>query len=159
LLPGLGCLIAVSKVYQNPAVGPTKGPDFLNAAALIETKLGPNDIRRQLRDIEATLGRIRTEDKFAPRTIDLDLCFLGDQRVETPKLRLPDPDVLTHAHLALPLAQLRPKYVHPATGETLEEIAERLIQDSELDYRPDVTRAIQEVARRVRGTTPQRGAG
>ena len=137
-LSELGNPIAVSKVYQNPAIANEPQPDYLNAAILIETALDPLAIREKLREIEADLGRIRTADKFAPRTIDLDLCILGDRVLDHELLSLPDPDLLERAYLAVTLAELRPDFLHPLTGETLEEIAHELQKDAELNPRSDV---------------------
>lgn len=137
-LKELGSLIGLSTVYQNPAVGPTQQPDFLNTAALIETDLTIDAIRDLLRHIEVDLGRVRTEDKYAPRTIDLDLCLFGDLVVETAQFILPDPGLLTLAHLAIPLAELAPDYIHPVTGESLKDIADRLRPSATLLPRPDV---------------------
>ncbi|TFH34011.1 MAG: 2-amino-4-hydroxy-6-hydroxymethyldihydropteridine diphosphokinase, partial [Anaerolineales bacterium] len=102
----LGRLIACSNTYQNPAIADDAQPDYLNAAVLIETRLSPLEIRRKLREIETRLDRLRTADKFAPRTIDLDLCIYGDLQLNDPALTLPDPDVLTRPFLALTLAEL-----------------------------------------------------
>ena len=137
-LSELGNPNAVSKVYQNPAIADEPQPDYLNAAVLIETTLDPLTIRDKLREIEADLGRIRTEDKFAPRTIDLDLCLLGDRVLDNELISLPDPDILKRAHLAVTLAELRPDYLHPITGDSLEEIANELQKDAELKPRPDI---------------------
>lgn len=137
-LKELGSLIGFSTVYQNPAVGPTPQPDFLNAVAMIETNLTVEKIRNILRSIEADLGRLRTKDKFAPRTIDLDLCLLGDQIVETPEYQLPDPDILTSAHLTVPMAELIPNYLFPLTGESIRTIADRLRPEAKLTTRSDV---------------------
>jgi 2-amino-4-hydroxy-6-hydroxymethyldihydropteridine diphosphokinase len=137
-LMDVGMLIAVSQVYQNPAVGPTGQPGFLNAAALVETELPPLDVRSLLRAIEKDLGRVRTDDKYAPRTIDLDLCIYGQLIIDTCELTLPDPEILGRAHLAVPFAELAPGYRHPVTMETLREIADRLLPGSELRLRPDV---------------------
>lgn len=129
---------AVSTVYQNPALGPEPRPDFLNAAVLVESDLPPLEIRRILRDIEAELGRVRSADKYAPRTIDLDLCLLGDTILNTPELTLPDPDLLTRAFLAITMAELSPDFLHPVTKEPLAEIASRLRPGANLTPRPDV---------------------
>ena len=142
-LKSIGEVIAISRVYQNPAVGPTPQPDFLNAAALVETDHKPELIRKLLRVIEVELGRVRTEDKFAPRTIDLDLCFLGDMVIESDKIVLPDPDVLIRAHLAVPLAELNPCYMHPISGEHLGLIAARLCQSADLSPRPDIAERME----------------
>lgn len=63
----------VSAAWETPAVG-SDGPDFLNAAVVIHTSLDPWQLKeRFLRPLEAQLGRVRTADKNAPRTIDIDI--------------------------------------------------------------------------------------
>ena len=139
----LGKLTRVSAVYQNPAVDRPDQPDFLNAAVLVETELQPSEIRRVLRQIESELGRIRTVDKFAPRTIDLDLCLLGETTLEANAITLPDPDLLERAYLAVTMAELSPKFRHPTTGETLKALAERLRPGAVLLCRKDVSQSIR----------------
>jgi len=134
----IGTVLAFSSVYQSPAIGRPGHPDFLNAAALIETALSPVEIQSRLREIEETLGRERTADRYAPRTIDLDLCLLGSTVLRTWELELPDPDIVDRACLAVPLAELDPGFPHPVTGETLESIARRLRTETTLTPRPDV---------------------
>ncbi len=134
----MGRVIEVSKVYQNPAIAHEPQADYLNAAVLIETERPPEDIRRMLREIEAQLDRVRTSDKYAPRTMDLDLCLYGDLQIELDDLQLPDPDILTRPHLARTLADLRPDYQIPGNHRTLEEIAQTLQPGSDLRERQDV---------------------
>jgi len=137
-LSALGKPIAASTVYQNPAIADEPQPDYLNAAVLIETTLDPLTIRVKLREIEVDLGRIRTEDKFAPRTIDLDLCILGNRVLDHELLSLPDPDLLKRPYLAVTLAELRPDFLHPISGDSLEEIATRVRKNTVLKARLDV---------------------
>lgn len=137
-LRSLGQILAVSTVYQNPAVGPTRQPDYLNAVILVETSLSPVQIRNRLRAIEAALGRVRTSDKYAPRTIDLDLLLLGERVRDDGEPVLPDPDLLLRPHLAVPAAELKPDFPHPVTGETLRALADRLRASAPLTPRPDV---------------------
>jgi 2-amino-4-hydroxy-6-hydroxymethyldihydropteridine diphosphokinase len=142
----LGKLLKTSCVYQNPAVGRPEQEDFLNAAVLIDTALPPLEIRNHLRVIEKDLDRVRTDDKFAARTIDLDLCLLGNQILDLTEIALPDPDLMTRAHLAVPLAELAPDFHHPITGESLQQIADRLRSEAILTLREDITNQIQQAA-------------
>jgi 2-amino-4-hydroxy-6-hydroxymethyldihydropteridine diphosphokinase len=144
---------AVSSVYQNPARGGRPQPDFLNAAVLLETRLEPAALWAALRQVEADLGRVRTDDKYAPRKIDLDLLLMGDRSVVLEDLILPDPELLTTAHLAVPAAEVAPTAVHPHSGETLQAIAERLRPDADLHLRQDVTARAQ-TALRAEGLAP-----
>jgi 2-amino-4-hydroxy-6-hydroxymethyldihydropteridine diphosphokinase len=115
---------SVSLAYQSKPTGDRDQPEFLNAAVLLSVSEEPAKLRTLLREIETSLGRVRTEDKYASRTLDLDLVLLGD-RVD-PKFPLPDPDILTQEHLAVPLAELDPDFCHPITREALGAIATRL---------------------------------
>lgn len=134
----LGTMLAVSRVYQSAAHGSENHPDFLNAAVMLETTLTPIEIRERLRAIESALGRVRGADKFAPRTIDLDLCLCGTRVIDDGTLVLPHPEVTNRAYVAEPLAELDPTYRHPLTDETLAEIAARLRAKSELTVRTDI---------------------
>jgi len=119
---------AVSRVYESAPASGTGGPKFLNAAALVETDLPPVTLKRDvLGPIEARLGRVRTADKNAPRTIDLDLVLYGAAVIDDPAagLYVPDPDTTRRPHVALPLADLAPAFIHPVDGRTLAAIAAR----------------------------------
>jgi 2-amino-4-hydroxy-6-hydroxymethyldihydropteridine diphosphokinase len=137
----IGTLLRTSAVYQNPAIAKDPQSDYLNAAVLVETRLQPLEIRSRLREIETRLDRVRSADKYAPRTIDLDLCLYGDIQMETPELTLPDPDILERPHLALTLAELDPQKKFPGSDRSLKEIADNLIQEAELTLRPDLSLA------------------
>ncbi len=125
-------VLRASRVFESTALGPDgellDQPAFLNAAVLVEIRKDtPPDVLkfRVLRAIEASMGRVRTADKYAPRPIDLDIALYGSAVIDDPArgVRLPDPEILTRAHIALPLADLDPQFVHPLTGGTLGEIA------------------------------------
>ncbi len=130
-------LLAVSPVYETAPVGKTDQPNFLNAAALVETDLAAGDVKHALLEIEQELGRVRTGDKNAPRTIDLDIALFGDQVLDLGHRHIPDPDLVQYPHIARPLADLAPQLRHPETGQTLLQIAERLFADG-LVRRPEV---------------------
>ena len=136
--PELGVVLRCSSVYQTPAIASTPQSDYLNAAVLIETELAPLQIYAQLRDIEADLGRVRTSDKYAPRTIDLDLCLYDDLVMELHEITLPDPDLLDRPFLAVTMAELDPEHIHPLSKETLAEIAHRLRPFGEMTLRDDI---------------------
>lgn len=150
-------LLAVSRVYETQpvlsgsapararatgaavvAVSASGQPNFLNAAVLVETHLEAAEFKRQvLQPIESQLGRVRTPDKNAPRTIDLDISMFNDEVFDMGGRHIPDPDLLRFPHIAYPLADLAPQYCHPETGATLLEIA-RSLAEIGLTYRPDL---------------------
>jgi 2-amino-4-hydroxy-6-hydroxymethyldihydropteridine diphosphokinase len=131
-------LLAVSPVYETLPVGTTDQPNFLNAAALVETDLTAAELKAQvLQVIERELGRVRTGDKYGPRTIDLDIALFGDCVLDVGPRHIPDPDITKYAHVAVPLADLAPRLCHPEADQTLEEIA-RGLPVCGLVRRPDV---------------------
>ena len=122
-------LVVASPVYETAPVGSAGIVAFLNAAVEIATSLTPRDLKFEvLRPIEARLGRVRTADRSAPRTIDLDISLFDDLVVDDPEagLRIPDPEIVSRPHVVVPLADIAPDLEHPQTGQTLREIADGL---------------------------------
>jgi 2-amino-4-hydroxy-6-hydroxymethyldihydropteridine diphosphokinase len=120
----------VAQTWETAAVG-SHGPNFLNTAAAVHTQLPPELLKSLvLRRIERELGRVRTANKNAPRTIDLDILVYEGQVL--------DPKVWTYAFVAVPLAELLPGLRNPETGETLEQAAKRLAKGARLTSRPDI---------------------
>ena len=98
-------------VYETAPVGKTDQPNFLNAAALIETNLTPAELKTQvLQVIERELGRgapgARTEELNAgaarARTMDLDIALFGQQGLDVGSRHIPDPDIFKYPHIAVP---------------------------------------------------------
>lgn len=122
-------VLAVSSAYETPPKGLTTQPSFLNAAVLIETPLNAEQIKEALIErVEQALGRERTADKNAPRTIDLDISLFNDEVFDYlpsdgRSRHVPDPDLLIYAHAIVPLAELAPDERHPETNELLAELA------------------------------------
>lgn len=119
-------VIRASRVYETSPIGTTDQPPFLNAAVIVATQLAPWQLKHGvLRTIESRMGRIRRADRNAPRTIDLDIAMYGDLVHMDPMrgILLPDPGITTHAHVALPLADLDADHLHPVTRQTLAQIA------------------------------------
>jgi len=107
-----------SLAYETKAVG-SDGPNFINLAAGLTTGLEAEALKEQvLRPIEDRLGRMRTDDKFAPRTIDLDIIVFDEQVLEA--------ELWQRVFLALPLSELLPDLIHPQTGQSLREVAQQL---------------------------------
>lgn len=110
--------VVVSPVYRTAAVG-FAGDAFLNAAAVLESDLGPHALNDWLHALEDAHGRERGGPRFGPRTLDLDLVFYDDLSLEGPgHLQLPRAE-LRHAFVLKPLADIAPDYVHPRLGRPL----------------------------------------
>jgi para-aminobenzoate synthetase component 1 len=137
-------ILAVSPVYENPAIGITTSPAYLNGVCLVETDLPPVELHQQvLRPIEDGLGRTRGEEGKARCTIDLDLLLYDKAVLSTPSLQLPAPDILRYAYAAVPLGFLVPDWIHPVTKETMAQIGNRFSQQKATFYhRVEVNAAI-----------------
>ena len=135
-LKRLTTVLSLSPVYRTAPQGYTDQSDFLNMAVKIHTYCTPLEFKTQVIDhIESELGRIRDpNNKNAPRTIDLDILLWNSDILEYGEQPwiIPDPDIIQYAHVAIPLAELAPDYVHPIEGKTLRKIAESMDQ-SEID--------------------------
>ena len=115
---------ALSTFYRSQPLGRPGQPAFVNGVAEIESSLRPRELKyRALRLLEAELGRVRTADKYAPRTLDLDLLVYEDWVISSPELTVPDPHIVSRPFLAIPLGELAPELALPGDGRTLREIA------------------------------------
>lgn len=113
----------VSTFYRTAPLARPGQPPFLNGVWRIETSIPPRPLKfDHLRAIEQCLGRIRTEDRYAPRTIDLDILLHGDTVIDEPDLKLPDPDIYTRPFVQRPLLELHPDLVLPDTGRALADV-------------------------------------
>jgi len=119
----------LSNAWETPAVG-AGGPNFLNAALLVHVPGNPAWLAQKvLRPLEARLGRVRTADKNAPRTIDLDIIVWDEQVID---------QAFSHcAHIAVPLAEIAPDF-WPTHGERLRQTAARLVRTAQIRLRPEV---------------------
>ncbi len=116
----------VSPLYWTPPVGTGDDRPFLNGAARITTTMGIRELRDELRRIEEACGRVRSDDKYAPRTIDIDIAYYGDLVLDEGGITVPDPGVAEHAHLAVPLADIAPEWVDPKNSLTIRDLVLKL---------------------------------
>ncbi len=115
-------VIRISRMYESaPAGGPPGQGEYLNAAVAVETSLSPNDLLAVIAGIERSLGRIRTE-RFAPRTIDIDILLFGDRVCESPELTLPHPRMHERWFVLRPLAEVAADVVHPVFKRSIGEM-------------------------------------
>lgn len=122
-------LEVISSVWESPPAG-GQGPNFLNAVARVRTSLTPDELRDNvLRAIETHLGRVRTEDPNAPRTIDLDILIYNQVIL--------DPAIWTETYQSVPLSEIYPDLISE-NGETIEQISMNLARKNPIRQRLDV---------------------
>lgn len=106
---------AISTPWETPAVG-AEGPNFINIAVRIQTTTSPDQLKGEcLRRLESHMGRVRTSNKNAPRTMDVDVIIMNESVL--------DPALWSQAHIAIPIAELLPNLLNPETGLTLAQTA------------------------------------
>lgn len=123
-------IVAASDVWRSEAVG-SNGPAYLNAALLVTAAVDPSQLKdKVLRPIEAQLGRVRSADKFADRTIDIDVIVVDSMII--------DPQLWQWAHLAVPVSQLLPN-LKAKDGSSLAMRARILTQHSDITRRAELS--------------------
>lgn len=117
-LQKFGRIEKISSAWESESVG-AEGPNYLNACVLLLTPLQQGELKEQaLLPIEIQLGRRRTANKFAPRTIDIDIVVFDGRSC--------DDRYWEQAFVVVPLAEILPEYQNPLTKESITNTATRL---------------------------------
>ena len=115
-------VLAVSTFRETDPVGVVEQPRFVNAAARLETSLGPRELLERLLEVERGLGRDRDlEERWGPRSVDLDLLLYGEETIDEPGLVVPHPRLAERAFVLEPLLELDPELTLP-TGRRLRDL-------------------------------------
>jgi len=116
----------VSTFYRTPALERPRDPSFVNGVIEVADAQSPLETKALLKGVEHALGRKRPDDRYGPRTLDLDLLLHGDQVLASGGLKLPHPDIGTRAFVAIPLLELAPGLILPDSGVTLRSVVDSL---------------------------------
>jgi 2-amino-4-hydroxy-6-hydroxymethyldihydropteridine diphosphokinase len=130
LLQEYGEISKVSNAWESRSVG-AEGPNYLNACVLFETNLMHMKLKESvILPIETQLGRTRSENKFSPRTIDIDITLFDDRPYND--------KVWKYAFVIVPLAEIYPEYKNPILHESIKQTATRLRSEVWMEVRPEV---------------------
>ncbi|MGD0912525.1 MAG: 2-amino-4-hydroxy-6-hydroxymethyldihydropteridine diphosphokinase [Terracidiphilus sp.] len=123
----LGRVVVSSSLYSTSPVGYADQPRFLNAAAAVETQLGPRDLLDSLLAIERDFGRDRVGAILnGPRTLDLDILLYGDLTVSESGLEIPHPRLAERGFVLIPLNEIAPDARDPRSGAKVKELLLKL---------------------------------
>src|SRR5262249_39641249 len=129
-------LLARSSDYVTPPWGEQDQPRFVNACIEIETSLDPHALLFTLHKIEQKFGRDRAkEQRWGPRSLDLDLIAYDDVRLDKPELTLPHPRLFERAFVLVPLAEIAPDRV--ISGRRVKDALAQLSADG-IERLPDL---------------------
>ena len=126
-LETLGRLVARSSLYATAPVGFADRPHFVNAVVALETELAPRTLLEGLLAIEREFGRDRAASfPNGPRTLDLDILLFGDWVVAGHDLETPHPRLAQRAFVLVPLAEIAPHLIDPASGANVGQLLQSL---------------------------------
>jgi 2-amino-4-hydroxy-6-hydroxymethyldihydropteridine diphosphokinase len=117
-------IIGSSSVYQTAAWGKKDQPDFLNQVIILETALTPDKLLKKIMGIEMQMGRVRA-DKWAERTIDIDILYFNDEIIVSEHLKIPHPQIQSRHFTLIPLNEIAPGFKHPVLNISTVQMLER----------------------------------
>ncbi|WP_224095397.1 2-amino-4-hydroxy-6-hydroxymethyldihydropteridine diphosphokinase [Nostoc sp. MS1] len=117
-------LQAKSSWYITKAVGPPQ-PDYLNGCIILKVGIDAQELLKTLLAIEQKFGRVRQE-RWGPRSLDLDLLLYDDLIIDTPNLQIPHPRMQERAFVLVPLAEIAPDWVEPISGFVIRDLVKKV---------------------------------
>lgn len=105
--------LCASQLYSSTPMGPQNQPDYINAVAVIETELTPLELLDCTQAIELDQGRVRKEERWGPRTLDLDILLYGDEVIDSERLTIPHYGMKEREFVLYPLAEIAPNLTLP----------------------------------------------
>ena len=116
-------VLDVSSLYASKPMGPQDQPDYVNAVAKISTSLSPLQLLDQLQHIEQHSGRVRKDERWGPRTLDLDILLIDDLMIDEPRLTVPHYGMHCREFVLYPLFEIEPQLTLP-NKVTLKDLVE-----------------------------------
>lgn len=127
----IGNVTQASALYETAPWGGIEQPAFLNQVLEVETGLVPEEVLRIILEIEHKAGRVRYE-RWGARHLDIDILYLGETVMDTPRLTVPHPRLHERRFTLVPLTEIAPNFVHPVLEKTNAELLEVCMDKEEV---------------------------
>jgi 2-amino-4-hydroxy-6-hydroxymethyldihydropteridine diphosphokinase len=118
-------VVEVSSFYGSKPMGPQDQPDYVNAVAALRTELTAEQLLDALQKIELEQGRQRKDERWGPRTLDLDILLFGEQQINTSRLTVPHYGLKNREFVLYPLAEIQPDLQLP-DGSSLQQLLQQV---------------------------------
>ena len=129
IIKHVGKITAASSLYQTAPWGNTNQQHFLNQVLEVSTSLEAKEVLTTILNIEQQMGRTR-EEKWAPRTIDIDILFFNNNIINEHDLKVPHPLLHQRMFTLVPLAEIAPDYFHPLLNQTRTHLLQHCSDNS-----------------------------
>jgi len=114
-----GYIVRKSSVYETKPWGMNAPSSFLNIVILLKTDLSPGQLLTVIQSIEKRLFRVRQNERYTSRTIDIDILFFGEMIINEQVLIIPHPELHKRRFALVPLDEINPALVHPVFNKTV----------------------------------------
>ncbi len=132
-LSTLGNIVIESSMYETSPEGMPSGTrNFINTVIVIETKISPMELLKNIKELEKREGRNTLNSHMKPRQIDIDILFAGDTILNTPELTIPHPEIKSRKFVLVPLAEILPEFIDPVSGKKVKELLDKLTTGEEI---------------------------
>ncbi len=111
-----------SSLYRSRPLGAAAQPDYINAVAVVDTRLDAHALLGALQVIETAHGRDRSAGRWSSRTLDLDLLLYGEDRYDDAQLTVPHPGIAEREFVLYPLAEVEPELLVPGLGHVRDRL-------------------------------------
>ncbi|RKF15855.1 2-amino-4-hydroxy-6-hydroxymethyldihydropteridine diphosphokinase [Alginatibacterium sediminis] len=126
-------LISVSSLYQSRPMGPQDQPDYLNAVIALETQLSALELLDVCQSIEQDQGRVRKQQRWGPRSLDLDILLYGQTSINNERLTIPHYGMHEREFVLLPLMEIAADLILP-NGEQVCDLAQNIARNGLVKY-------------------------